>query len=187
MYNYSCQAGSYYRSTLESYYNTTTKGEVVDVEKETTTGASTSLPPLRAPRADHLVDWHDVKDYLIDNLIKAHKNYDLKLPSKTMKAYYNTLSDLLLPPATDGDDDSETEEELQSMMQTHRFWEPLHEKGTLMERRPTHIVLGWRRTTCVAEHREEGHKKSQNGNRHSQGSTNTYIFLNNRSKPSTTL
>ena len=78
VYNYSCQAGSYYRSTLDYYYNMTTKGEVVDVEKETTTGASTSLPPLRAPRADHLVDWHDVKDYLIDNLIKAHKNYDLK-------------------------------------------------------------------------------------------------------------
>ena len=48
------------------------KEEVVDVEKETT-GASTSL---RAPKPDHMVDWHDVKNYLIDNLTKAHKNYD---------------------------------------------------------------------------------------------------------------
>ena len=130
IYNYSCQAGDCYRSTLEYYYNMTTakeetKTEVVDVE-ETTTGAATSLPALRAPRPDHLVDWHDVKD-LIDSFIKAHKNYNLKLPSKTMKAYYATFSELLLPAATDGDGgDSEPEEELQSMTQTHRMWAPLH-------------------------------------------------------------
>ena len=119
MYNYSCQAGSYYRTTLEYYYKMTTKKEeVVDVEKETR-GASTSLPPLRAPRPDHLVDWHDVKDYLIDNLIKAHKNYDYKPPSKTMQANYDTFSELLRPATTDGEvDDWESEEELQSMIPT---------------------------------------------------------------------
>ena len=127
VYNYSCQAGSYYKSTLESYYNMTTtpkKEEVIDVEKEqTNTSASTSLPPLRAPRPDHLVDWHDVKNYLIDDFIKAHKNYDYKPASKTMDPYYNTFSELVLPASTDGEgDDSESEEELQSMIQTHRMW-----------------------------------------------------------------
>ena len=94
------RAGSYYRSTLESYYNMTTKKEeVVDVEKETT-GASTSLPPLRAPRPGHLVDRHDVKDYLIDNLIKAHRNYDYKPPSKDDPGLPRTLS-VSSYPATD--------------------------------------------------------------------------------------
>ena len=104
------------------------KAEVIDVEEEqTTTGASTSLLPLRAPRPDHLVDWHDVKDYLIDNLIEAHKNYDYKVPSKMMEAYYNTFSELLLPATTDGEgDDLESEKELQSLIQTHRMWAPLH-------------------------------------------------------------
>ena len=88
--------------------------EVIDVEKEqTTTGASTSLPPLRAPKPDHMVDWHDVRNCLIEDLIKAHKNYDYKVSSKTMEAYYNTFSELLLPATTDGEgDDSESEEEL---------------------------------------------------------------------------
>ena len=70
VYNYSCQAGDYYRSyyrpTLELYHNMTTtpkKDEVVDVE-QVTTGAATSLPPLRAPKTEILGDWHDVKDYL---------------------------------------------------------------------------------------------------------------------------
>ena len=44
-----------------------------------------------------------------------------------MEAYYNTFSELLLPASTDGEgDDSESEEELQSMIQTHRMWAPLH-------------------------------------------------------------
>ena len=98
----------------------TTKGD------STTTGVA-SLPPIRAPKPDHLVDWNDVKNYLIDDLIKAHQNYDYKVPSKTMEAYYNTFSELLLPASTDGEgDDSESEEELQSMIQTHRMWAPLH-------------------------------------------------------------
>ena len=54
IYNYSCQAGdyhrSYYRTTLEFYNNMTATpkktDEVVDVE-QVTTGAPTSLPPLR--------------------------------------------------------------------------------------------------------------------------------------------
>ena len=98
--------------------------EVVDVEQETT-GAS--LPPLRAPKTDILGDWRDVKDYLIDNLVKAHMYYEYKSPSKTVDAYYSTFNELLLPVATSGEsDDSESEEELQSMIQTHNMWSPYH-------------------------------------------------------------
>ena len=44
-----------------------------------------------------------------------------------MEAYYNTFSELLLPASPDGEgDDSESEEELQSMIQAHRMWAPLH-------------------------------------------------------------
>ena len=97
------------------------KDEVVDVEKKTT-GATTSLPPLRAPKTDILGHWHDIKDYLIDNLVRAHMHYEYKPPSKTMAAYYGTFSELLPAVATDGEeDDSESEEELQAMKQTHKL------------------------------------------------------------------
>ena len=138
IYNYSCQAGdyywSYYKSTLELYHNMTTtpkKDGVIDVEKEDATTASTSLPPLRAPRTEFLGDWHDVKDYLIDNLVRAHMHYEYKSPSKTMAAYYSTFSELLLPVSTDGEgDDSESEEELQAIIQTYNMWAPYHDATT---------------------------------------------------------
>ena len=59
IYNYSCQAGdyyrSYYRTTWELYYKMTTTPkkteEVIDVEQTTT--PATSLPPLKAPPLQH--------------------------------------------------------------------------------------------------------------------------------------
>ena len=75
-----------------------------------------------------------------------------------MQAYYDTFSELLLPATTDGEgDDSESEEELQSMIQTHRMWAPLHattEEGADESEDLLHC-LGWRRTTSMAGHREE--------------------------------
>ena len=73
IYNYSCQAGdyyrSYYRTTLELYHNMTTtpkqRGEVIDVEQTTT--PATSLPPLKAPTVAPLGDWRMVKGYLLDS------------------------------------------------------------------------------------------------------------------------
>ena len=83
----------------------------------------TSLPTLRAPEAQILGDWHDVKDYLVDNLVKSHMYYyDYKEASRTVGAYYSTFNELRLPVATTGEsDDSESEEELQSMIQTHNL------------------------------------------------------------------
>ena len=120
---------SYYRSTLDLYYNVTATpkktDEVVDVEQDAT-GASTTLPTLRAPKTEILGGWHDVKDYLVDNLVKSHVYYEYKEASKTMGAYYSQFNELLLPPATSGESDSESEEELQSMIQTHNLWSPYH-------------------------------------------------------------
>ena len=138
--DYSCQAGdyyrSYYRTTLEFYHKTTTTpkktDEVVDVEQETTATAPTRLPTLRAPKVQILGDWHDVKDYLIDNLVKSHTHYDYKEASRAMGAYYSTFSELRLPVATTGEsEDSESEEELQSMIQTRNLWSPYHWSTTL--------------------------------------------------------
>ena len=94
---------------------------------EETTGAPTTLPPLRAPKTEILGDWHDVKGYLVDNLVKSHSYYDYKEASKTVGAYYRTFSELLLPVATSGEnDETESEEKLQSMIQTHNMWSPYH-------------------------------------------------------------
>ena len=73
-------------------------------------------------------DWHDVKDYLIDNLVESHMYYyDYKEASRTVGTYYSTFNELRLPVATTGEsDDSESEEELQSMIQTHNLWSPYH-------------------------------------------------------------
>ena len=133
IYNYSCQAGdyyrSYYRTTLELYHNMTTTpkktDDIIDVEQTTAGTPSTTLPPLCAPRAEALTDWRDVKDYLVDNLVKSHLyNFDYVEPSRTIGAYYSQLSGLKLPTSTDSE--SESEEELQSMIQTHYLWSPFH-------------------------------------------------------------
>ena len=111
---------------MEFYNNMTATPQVVDVEQETTTTAPTRLPTLCAPKAQILGDWHDVKDYLIDNLVKSHVSYyDYKEASRTVGAYYSTFSELRLPVATTGEsEDSESEEELQSVIQTHNLWCP---------------------------------------------------------------
>ena len=52
IYNYSCQAGdyyrSYYRTTLELYHNMTTT-PVINIEETTAGTPSTTLPPLLQP------------------------------------------------------------------------------------------------------------------------------------------
>ena len=129
IYNYSCQAGdyyrSYYRTTLELYNNMTTT-PVINVEEATTGTPSTTLPPLRAPKVEALTDWRDVKGYLVDNLVKSHLyNFDYKEASRTVGAYYSQFNELKLPATTD-QSESESEEELQSMIQTHYLWSPFH-------------------------------------------------------------
>ena len=134
------------------------------------------------------MDWHDVKDYLIDNLMKAHKNYDYKPPSKTMQGYYDTFSELLLPATTDGEgDDSESEEELQSMIQTHRMWAPLHATTEGPDGVKTYYIIlegeelhGWQDTGRNDIKLSEWKATPTRVYQH-------YIFSNNLGKPSTTL
>ena len=137
IYNYSCQLGdysrSYYRTTLELYHNMTTTpkkddtkkaDDVIDVET-TEAGPSNRLPPLKAPTIEPLGGWKEVKHYLINNLVHSHVyGFNYHEPSRTMGAYYAQFSELLLPAATDSDSDSE--EELQSMIETHNMWSPFH-------------------------------------------------------------
>ena len=138
IYNYSCQLGdyswSYYRTTLELYHNMTTTPKkdngkkaddtVIDVET-TEAGPSTRLPALKAPTIEPLGGWKQVKHYLINNLVHSHiYGFNYHELSRTMGAYYAQFSELLLPAATDSDSDSE--EELQSMIETHNMWSPFH-------------------------------------------------------------
>ena len=128
IYNYSCQAGdyyrSYYRTTLELYHNMTTT-PVINVDETAAGTPSTTLPPLRAPKVEALTDWTDVKSYLVDNLVKSHLyNFDYKEASQTVGTYYSQFNELRLPTPTDSE--SESEEELQSMIQTHYLWSPFH-------------------------------------------------------------
>ena len=133
IYNYSCQVGDYYRgyyrTTLELYHNMTTTpqktDEVINVEETTKGSPPRSLPPLRAPKVQALKDWRDVKDYLVDNLVKSPlpsttRNHPVQLGPTT--AMFNELK---LPPTTE-ESESESEEELQSMIQTHYLWSPFH-------------------------------------------------------------
>ena len=67
-----------------------------------------------------------MKHYLADNLVKSHLyNFDYKEASRTIGAYYSQFNELRLPPTTD-ESESEGEEELQSMIQTHYLWSPFH-------------------------------------------------------------
>ena len=53
--------------------------------------------------------------------------YYYKEASRTVGTYYSTFNELRLPPATSGEsEDSESEAELQSMIQTHNLWSPYH-------------------------------------------------------------
>ena len=71
-------------------------------------------------------NWRDVKDYLVDNLVRSNLyNFDYKEAYRTVGVYYSTFNELRLPPAST-EDDSESEEELQSMIQTHYLWLPYH-------------------------------------------------------------
>ena len=73
-----------------------------------------------------LKDWRDVKHYLVDNLVKSHLyGFDYKEASRTVGHYYSQFNELRLPPTTE-ESESETEEELQSMIQTHYLWSPFH-------------------------------------------------------------
>ena len=143
IYNYSCQLGdyswSYYRTTLELYHNMTTTPKkaattpkrtddkadnVIDVET-TEPGPATRLPPLKAPTIQPLGGWREVRGYLINNLVHAHVyGFNYQEPSRTLGMYYAQFSELLLPPSTDSDEDSE--EEVQSMVETHNMWSPFH-------------------------------------------------------------
>ena len=70
-----------------------------------------------------------MKGYLVDNLVKSHLyNFDYKEASRTVGAHYSTFNELRLPPATTPgeNDDSESEEEIQSMIQTYNMWSPYH-------------------------------------------------------------
>ena len=134
IYNYSCQLGdyswSYYRTTLELYHNMTTTpkkttGEVIDVETTAAATPASSLPPLKAPTVEPLGHWKMVKGYLVNNLVQSHiYNYDYKEPSRTLCLYYAQFAELRLPASTDSE--SESEEELQSMIETHNMWSPFH-------------------------------------------------------------
>ena len=130
IYNYSCQLGNY---SLELYHNMTTTpkkddtkkaDDIIDVET-TEAGPANRLPPLKAPTIEPLGGWKQVRNYLINNLVHAHVyGFNYHEPSRTMGAYYAQLSELLLPASTDSDSDSE--EELQSMIETHNMWSPFH-------------------------------------------------------------
>ena len=66
-----------------------------------------------------------MKGYLVDNLVKSHLyNFDYKEASRTVGAYYAQFNELRLPASTDSESDSE--EELQFMIETHNMWSPFH-------------------------------------------------------------
>ena len=65
--------------------------------EQETAGAATSLPPLRAPKTEILGDWHDVKDYLIDNIsndtdpqLVSAKTYYLVLEEEELQKWQTT-------------------------------------------------------------------------------------------------
>ena len=98
--------------------------DIIDVET-TEVGPPTRLPPLKAPTIEPLGGWKQVRNYLINNLVHSHVyGFNYQEPSRTLGAYYAQFSELQLPPTTDSDSDSE--EELQSMIETHNMWSPFH-------------------------------------------------------------
>ena len=124
IYNYSRQLGDY----SWSYYNnmtTTPKDAAAVIDVETTEVPQTRLPPLKSPKIEPLGDWKQVRNYLINNLVHAHVyGFNYHEPSRTLGAYYAQFAELQLPPVSDSDSDSE--EEVQSMVETHNMWSPFH-------------------------------------------------------------
>ena len=130
VYNYSRQLSdyswSYYRNMTTTPKKDDTKkaDDIIDVET-TEVGPPTRLPPLKAPTIEPLGGWKQVRNYLINNLVHSHVyGFNYQEPSRTLGAYYAQFSELQLPPTTDSDSDSE--EELQSMIETHNMWSPFH-------------------------------------------------------------
>ena len=103
--------------------------QLVDVEQETTTTAPTRLPPLRAPKV-HTLGGLARRQGLPRRQLGEESHmyyYDYKEASRTVGTYYSTLNELGLPVATTGEsEDSESEEELQSVIQTRNHWSPYH-------------------------------------------------------------
>ena len=130
VYNYSRQLGdyswSYYHNmtTTPKQDNTKKADDIIDVET-TEAAPPTRLPPLKAPTIEPLGEWKQVRNYLINNLVHSHVyGFNYQEPSRTLGAYYAQFAELQLPPASDSDSDSE--EELQSMIETHNMWSPFH-------------------------------------------------------------
>ena len=159
------------------------------MEQETTTTAPTTLPTLCAPKVQILGDWRDVKDYLVDNLVKSHKYYyDYKEASRTVGTYYSTFNELRLPVAATGEsDDSESEEELQSMIQTHNLWSP-HHWSTTHDDNPVRTFYMILEQEELKKWEESGRNDVQlsTGSLQHRRSTDVYIFLNIHYKLSTT-
>ena len=155
------------------------------------TGASLqSLPPLRAPKQ---TTWwtgttsrHHLQNYLIDDLIKAHKNYDYKFhwrrwkPTTTPSAsyYYQPLhmekeTTLRVRRTTEHD-------------QTHRMWAPLHATTERPDAAKTYYII-LEKNYRVGRLLAGTTSSCQTGRLHLHVSTNIYIFSNNLYKLSTTL
>ena len=156
IYKYSCQAGdyyrSYYRTTLELHYNMTTTPkpeEVINVE-ETTAGTRVEEPTdttsTRGTSSQGLEG--------CERLLGLY-NFDYKEASRTIGAYYSMYNELRLPPTKESE--SESEEELQSMIQTHYLWSPFHYTHP-GDNNPTRTYLGDNNPTrtyyCVVEDSE---------------------------------
>ena len=124
IYNYSRQLGDYSWSYYHNMTTTPKQDTVIDVET-TEVGPQTRLPPLKAPTIEPLGDWKQVRNYLINNLVHAHiYGFNYQEPSRTLGAYYAQFAELQLPPVSEIDSDSE--EEVQSMVETHNMWSPFH-------------------------------------------------------------
>ena len=125
IYNYSRQLGDYSWSYYNNMTTTPQQQEAAVINVETTTSPQNRLPPLKAPRIEPLGEWRAVRNYLINNLLHAHiYGFNYSEPSRTLGAYYAQFAELQLPSASD--DDSDSEEEVASMVETHNMWSPFH-------------------------------------------------------------
>ena len=125
IYNYSRQLSDYSWSYYNNMTTTPQQQEAAVINVETTTSPQNRLPQLKAPRVQPLGEWRSVRNYLIDNLVRAHiYGFNYSEPSRTLGLYYAQFAELQLPSASD--DDSDSEEEVASMVETHNMWSPFH-------------------------------------------------------------